>query len=517
MKNVLEYLENTVGKYPEKEAAADDKESCSYRELLEDSQRAGVYLAGYMTPGSGVAVLQKKSVQTLKLFFGIVYAGGFYTLIDPDFPVERIANMLAVLKPAAVITPDENRDKLRDAGFDGIVLSGKELLAGENSESSGKMCACDSSSKILSDIRLAHTPGMPLYCNFTSGSTGMPKGVLVSHECVIGFIDEFTSLFGIGENDVVGNQAPFDFDVSVKDIYSCMKTGAKLVIIPTAFFRFPNNVMDMLEKHNVTTLIWAVSALVLINRLHEFMYKVPGAVNKVLFSGEQMPVKHLLDWIKQYPDAEFVNLYGPTEITCNCSYYRIEKDFDPEKGLPIGYPYPGKEISLLDENDRLIDPSCEDKEGEVCVSGEGLAIGYYNNKEATDKAFIHYELPGKGMVRMYRTGDLALYRGGLLYFAGRKDFQIKHNGHRIELEEIERHLSSVEGILQACCMYDEKRNRIMAFYSAEDPASLDKKTIVEALKVKLPEYMIPNSFKSLDELPLTKNGKIDRRKLREMI
>ena len=511
MKNVLEYLENTALKYPDKKGAVDDKEECSYEQLLLISQALGIRLSKEMLKGRGVAVLQKKSVKTLQLFMGTVYAGGFYSLIDPDFPDQRITDMLSVLKPAVVITASQQVERLKNAGYEGKILIAEELFEDVKNDLTGD--GQHILPETLSEIRKKHDPDMPLYCNFTSGSTGVPKGVLVSHGSVIGFIDEFTELFDITGEDVIGNQAPFDFDVSIKDIFSALKTGATLIIIPTAFFRFPNSVMDMLCDHGVTTLIWAVSALVLINRLHEFMYKVPPKINKVLFSGEQMPVKHLCDWMDQYPDASFVNLYGPTEITCNCTYYRITERPDPEKGIPIGTAYPGKQIYLLDDEDGIIDAGTQEKEGELCVTGAGLAIGYYNNSEATDKAFIYYDIPGKGKERMYRTGDLAFYRDGLLYFAGRKDFQIKHNGHRIELEEIERHVNSVEGVEQSCCLYDEKRYRITVFYVG----SAGKKEIVASLKGRLPEYMIPSAFKQVESFSLTKNGKTDRRALAALL
>ena len=272
-------------------------------------------------------------------------------------------------------------------------------------------------------------------------------------------------------------------------------------------------VMDMLEKYEVTTLTWAVSALVLLNRLHEFMYKVPPKINKILFSGEEMPSKHLKDWMQQYPDAEFVNLYGPTEITCNCSYYRIDKNDVPEK-LPIGNVYPGKVIYLVDENGSIISESETETVGEICVAGNELALGYYNNEEATAKAFVEL----KDLGRVYKTGDLGFRRDGLLHFAGRRDFQIKHNGHRIELEEVERALNSLPEIGQACCIYDANKYRIIAYYTGDASGSgvPDKKSIVAGLKEKLPEYMLPNIYKYMEELPLSKNGKIDRNKLREM-
>ncbi len=504
MKNVLEYMEESAGRLPDKTAAIDDKESCTYRQLQETSEKIGLCLTEYISKEQPVAVFMKKSVLTLEVFFGIVYAGGFYSLLDPGFPTERTKKQLEVLQPQVVVTTPEYREKLAETGYAGTILIAEELR--QKSMETFSKEAKDG----LGERRNMQRPDAPLYCNFTSGSTGTPKGVLVGQDSVIRFIDHFTELFEITEQDVIGNQAPFDFDVSVKDIYSCMKKGATLVIIPTAYFRFPNNVMDMLEQYEVTTLIWAVSALVLINRLHEFMYKVPAHINKVLFSGEEMPLKHLTDWMKQYPKAMFVNLYGPTEITCNCTYYKITQIPKDGQKLPIGEPYPGKRITLWDEEENEIGQEREEVTGELCVSGDGLAHGYYHNDAATQAAFVQKEMPDGSKVRFYKTGDLAYRKDGLLYFAGRKDFQIKHNGHRIELEEIERAMNGLPQVAQACCIYDTVRCRIVACYTGTE----DKKGIVEGLKGRLPEYMLPNAYRYLEVLPLTKNGKIDRNRLR---
>ncbi|MCR5213546.1 MAG: amino acid adenylation domain-containing protein [Eubacterium sp.] len=510
MKNVLEYLEKTAKRLPDKLAVTDGEEACTFEELRSNSARIGKLLSEFVSPGKPVAVMMKKSTKTLQIFLGTVYAGGFYCLLDPDFPDERHKSQLSTLSPQVIVAEPQTLEKIQRLGFKGKVIVTDQLF--DRIKDIQEMPPV--SDIVMDETEASASPtiygaSQPLYCNFTSGSTGVPKGVLVGHASVISFIDTFTELFGISENDVIGNQAPFDFDVSVKDIYSCLKTGATMVIIPTAFFRFPNNVMDMLEKYQVTTLTWAVSALVLLNRLHEFMYKVPPHINKVLFSGEEMPAKHLKDWMAQYPDAEFVNLYGPTEITCNCSYYRIDPTDVPEK-LPIGCVFPGKIIYLIDENGRII-PDSENKTiGEICVGGNELALGYYNNEEATAKAFVNID----GIGRIYKTGDLGYRDGGKLIFAGRRDFQIKHNGHRIELEEVERAMNSLPGIGQACCIYDSAKYRIIVYYTGNEAP--DRKAIVAGLKTKLPEYMLPNVYKFMDELPLSKNGKIDRNKLREL-
>jgi len=324
-------------------------------------------------------------------------------------------------------------------------------------------------------------------------------------------MEYFPSMFGITGEDKIGNQAPFDFDVSVKDIYSTLKVGATMVIIPKKLFSIPTELLDFLCEHQVTTLIWAVSALCLIPQLKGFTYKIPSRVNKVLFSGEAMPVKHLTTWQKYLPDARYVNLYGPTEITCNCTYYPVERKFETHEILPIGKAFPNEKVFLLDQDDKLVTE--KDQIGEICVSGTALALGYYNNPEQTNKAFIQNPLNTHCLETIYRTGDLAFYHeNGDLCFAGRKDFQIKHMGHRIELEEIEAVINSFPLIQRACCVFDEEKNRIRAFYVGE----MEGGEISVRMRESLPVYMIPSAFYSLPELPVTANGKIDRKKLLEV-
>lgn len=503
MNNVLEYLEASAAAFPNKMAAKDDKISCTYGELISDAKTIGTMLAAKTEIRKPIAVFMDKGVITLKAYMGILYAGCFYVLIDPSFPGDRIRQILDVLKTDIVITEKAQEENLRNTGYDKEIIYSDEMLNNEEFKES---------EEVLRDIRCRLTDTDPVYCNFTSGSTGVPKGVLICHRSVIDFIDQFTKTFGITCDDVIGNQAPFDFDVSVKDIYSTLKMGATLIMIPRAFFMFPNAVVDMLDDNKVTTLIWAVSALCLLNRLHGLKHKVPSHINKIMFSGEMMPIKQLNIWRTYYPDAMFVNLYGPTEITCNCTYYILDREFSEDDRLPMGQAFANERVFLLNDNDREIQADKPQTAGELCVAGTALALGYYNNPAATKKAFTKNPLQSMWPETIYRTGDLAYYGDdGMLYFAGRKDFQIKHMGHRIELEEIESVLGSVSIVEHACCFFDEKRSKIVAFYVGGE----DKKQILDEMKQKVPEYMVPNILRCVEALPLTKNGKTDRKLLRE--
>lgn len=498
MKNILEYLDNAALRFPDKIAAKDEKTQCTYDELRSKARQIGTYVAKRVPLRKPVVVFMEKSVETLQIFMGIVSAGDFYVLVDPSFPLQRITQILGVLEPEMVITKPEYREKLAEVAYEGTVVEYAQI-------------DCVEDEALLLEIRKQSLDTDPLYGIFTSGSTGVPKGVVICHRSVIDFIECFTEIFGITDKDVIGNQAPFDFDVSVKDIYSCLKTGATLVIIPKAYFMFPNNVVDMLEDNKVTTLIWAVSALCLLNRLHGLKYKVPSAINKIMFSGEMMPIKQLNQWKNYYPDAMFVNLYGPTEITCNCTYYIVDREYAEDEKLPMGEAFPNERVFLLDEDDKEVkEPG---KSGEVCVAGTALALGYYNNPEMTEKAFVQNPLNPYYPELIYRTGDLASYgEDGQMYFAGRKDFQIKHMGHRIELEEIDAVLNSLCGIERACTFFDDKKNKVVAFYVGDD----DKRAIIDEMKTKVPEFMVPNIFMQVDEMPLTKNGKLDRNYLKEL-
>lgn len=499
MRNVLEYLEQSAEAFPNRIFAEDGSGSCSFPEMMIRCQRAACGLMALSAVREGTGVYMEKGIPALTAFWGCVYAGGFYVPLNPELPDDRLKKTQEVLMARNIITDDAHLEKAKELFPDAKILLINCLTEADIDEDA------------LRAVRARMIDTDPLYAVFTSGSTGVPKGILVSHRSVIDFIEVFTELFGITKDDVIGNQAPFDFDVSVKDLYSSLKTGARLSIIPRGLFSQPVALLDWICDKEVTVMIWAVSALCLISTFHGLEYRVPEKVRQVLFSGEVMPLRHLRTWRSFLPGTRFVNLYGPSEITCNCTYHILDPERSYEDGIPIGIPFPNEDVFLLDHENRLI--LKEGSEGEICVRGSALALGYLRAPEQTAEAFTGNPLNHAYPERIYRTGDLGCYRnGGELYFTGRRDFQIKYMGHRIELEEIERAVGNVGQVDRCLCVFDESRQKLYGFYTG----TLDKKELHAVLRKKLPAFMVPGSLTRVDAFPLNKNGKVDRKALMEL-
>lgn len=392
MYNVLSFLEESINKFPQKVAVVCENDRLTYKELGDYAKVIGSFLISKESVRTPIIVFMDKKIDTLLAFLGIVYAGCPYSLVNPEFPKTRILDIAKVLGSNVVVTDKEHMELAQELFKDLLVLDIEDIKKG------------DINLKGLEIVREEIIDYDPLYINFTSGSTGMPKGVCISHRSVIDFIGHFTKLFKITNEDIMGNQAPFDFDVSVKDIYSTLCVGATLVIIPKELFSKPTELLDFICDNKVTTLIWAVSALCLVSTFHALDYRCPSNIKKVMFSGEVMPIKHLNTWMSHIQDATFINLYGPTEITCNCTYHIIDKTREYESGIPIGKSFLNEETFLLDENNELI--TKENTTGEICIRGTAVGLGYYNNNEETSKRFVINPLEKRYPEIIYRTGDL---------------------------------------------------------------------------------------------------------------
>jgi amino acid adenylation domain-containing protein len=501
-KNVLEWLEESAKRVPDKVSFADPDGEISFAQLEKDAQRIGSFLCGKINRNEPVSFYLEKSTLAMSGMLGAVYAGGFYSLLDTRLPESRLQSILGVLRPCIILTDSKNREQA------------EHLFDKESYEIYSLEDILEINKYDPQELKIRREEALdcdPLYVNFTSGSTGIPKGVAVSHRSVIDFIEIFDRTFGIKETDILGNQAPFDFDVSVKDIFSGLYTGASVQIIPREYFSNPTLLMDYLCDRNATVLIWAVSAMCFVSIMNGFGYKVPEKVRMVLFSGEVMPVKQLNKWRKALPNAIYVNLYGPTEITCNCTYYVLDnREYAADEIIPIGRPFDNEKVFLLnEENEQILEPG---KQGEICVSGTCLALGYYRDKEKTDTVFTQNPLNTCLPERIYHTGDLGQYMdNGNLVYSGRRDFQVKYLGHRIELNDIEAQVQSVNGIERACCLFNQEKKRLLLFYTG----GRESRELAEELRKILPPYMLPNKLTKLDEMPMTKNGKIDRNILKQ--
>ena len=500
MTNVLDMLENSTAKSPDKIFVKENSKALTYSQFSEKSKKIAVSLCRSVSVGEPVGVYMEKGIDALCTFFGAVYAGAFYSMLNTELPDARLKQIASVLCPKCIVTVKDLSDKA------------KELFPDTNICIIDELEKTDINNELLDDIRSRVIDTDILYINFTSGSTGVPKGIAVSHRSVIDFISCFTDIFDITEKDIIANQAPFDFDVSVKDIYSAINTGAQLVIVPRQLFSAPVKLIDYLCENNITTMIWAVSALCLISTFHGLDYKTPSSVNKILFSGEVMPLKHLNEWRKHIPDALYVNLYGPTEITCNCTYHILQKDKDYSEGIPIGKHFPNEDVFLLDDNNERITE--KGKTGMIVVRGTALALGYYKLPEKNEECFVQNPLNKCYPELIYKTGDLGFFdENGDLRFCGRADFQVKHMGHRIELEEIERAMSAIDGVERCFCDFDEKKQKLKGYYVG----SIEKSELHKIMRETMPVFMVPGLLRQVDEMILTKNGKIDRKKTAQLI
>ncbi len=521
--NVTYWLDETAARFPDKTAYADEKKEITFGKLRTQARRIGGELALRGLFKKPVAIFLEKGVDVLLSFMGTAYSGNFYSPIDVDMPGSRVDKILEVLQPEVVITTASLKEVFSQYAYEGEFLLLEEILTEaeteQDSAEEGKAVqaekGCAGGEAREEALEAARRKGVDtdlLYVLFTSGSTGVPKGVTINHRAVIDYIDWVTETFEITEKDSFGNQAPFYFDNSILDIYSALKTGATVYIVPKNLFAQPVLLLEYLKEKKINTIFWVPSALIVVAKLKAFRnVDLTDILKRVLFCGEVMPNKQLNVWRKFLPDVQYANLYGPTEITDACTYYIVDREFSDEEALPIGFPMPNTDILVLNEKDELVQG---DEAGELCVRGTSLSMGYYNNPEKTREAFVQNPLNQAVPELIYRTGDIVKYneRGEILYLS-RKDFQIKHMGHRIELGEIETAVSSLEEISQNCCLYDEKHQKIVLFIEE----NLDKAYINEKISHLVPEYMLPNKVIVVDKMPINANGKIDRVKLKELI
>lgn len=500
-RKVTDYLEKTVKMYPDNIALSDENRELTFSELRVKALEVANVLVKRDIFKKPVAIIMEKGSDCVAAFLGAAYSGNFYTPIDEDMPIERAEKILNTLEPACIVVGRncEAWCELEEVKKYPIVFY--EELPAISAEEEARIFEVG---KKIIDTDL-------LYVLFTSGSTGTPKGVMINHKSVIDYTEWVSATFAIDETDSFANQAPLYFDNSVLEIYTMLKTGCSLYFIPEQRFTFAMTLLDYLDEKKITSIFWVPSVLCMAANLRILGGAKLDSLKRVIFCGEAMPNKQLNMWRKSYPDKLYANLYGPTEITDVCTYYIVDREFDDAEPLPIGKPCENTDILVLNDKDELVSG---DEIGELCVRGTSLSMGYYNNPEKTKEAFVQNPLNTAYNEIIYRTGDLVKYNEyGELIYLSRKDFQIKHRGYRIELGEIETAAYAVEGMDSCCCLYNEKRSRIVMFYTAKE----EIKELKEILAAKVPDYMVPGAIKRLEEMPINLNGKIDRVKLKELL
>lgn len=497
IRNILECLENSVRNYPDKVYLADEKRSVTFKETEEIAKRIGSFLSKrHDVRNKPIAVWIGRDVESILMFLGVVYSGNFYVPLNRSLPVERVRIMLNILQPEAVLGMAE----------DYKYVEGGEFPFYEFDD----MCNIDQNLEKLHLIRQEAVDTDPLYAIFTSGSTGMPKTIIAGHRSVIDKLEAYRDAFDVNGNSICANQASFDFDMSIKDVYSGLLNGCSVYIIPKELFSFPVKVIEYLNEKKVTHCFWAVTSLCLLANLRAMKNTQPRYLQHVIFSGETIPIKVLNYWLENLPNTCFYNAYGPSEITGNCTYFKVQRKYELDEVVPIGKPFHNTGILVLNEHDELVR---ENQVGELCVRGSCLTFGYYNNPQKTAEVFVQNPLNKSYPEKLYRTGDLVKYdKEGQLVFCGRKDFQIKHMGYRIELGDIETATNALDMVERTCCIYDKERKRIVLCYEA--PEKIDKE-LRNALKTKLPKYMIPGQYVQISRFPENVHGKIDRKRLEE--
>lgn len=499
-RNVLAYFEHGAARLnPDKIAVVDGTKRVTFSELQSSAKRFATLLnARADVTGHPVAVYLPKSAEVVVADLAILYSGNIYTNLDVKSPPQRLANILAHIGPRLVVTSRSRAEEILAAG-----ISHDNILFIEDLD------------ELRRDIDLAPIEGRldrvidtdPLCIINTSGSTGTPKGVALSHRGTIDFMDWVFDTFPLDDGVVIGSLSPFYFDIYTLELFVSLAKGATIVIIPEQLASFPAKLLEFLVEHKISFLFWVPTVMVNIANLGLLDKIAVPDLRTIFFAGEVFPTRHLNMWRRALPQAQFVNLYGPIEIHVDCTYYIVEGEMADDEPLSIGLPCRNTDILILNDDNQACGV---DEQGELCVRGSSLALGYWNDPEKTARAFVQNPLNAHYPELIYRTGDLAMRRAdGRIFLAGRKDYQIKHMGYRIELPEIEHQVLGIPGIANACVVYDHPKKAITLFYQpvAED---VPVASIRKALSEIFPKYMLPTAFHSMERLPMNPNGKIDR-------
>lgn len=495
---ILEYLEQTVRRVPERIAFYDDSSYLTYETLHHQAMATGTYLAQKLPVRGIVAlIMDGHSLPCIPAMLGVLYAGCAYAPLDPAQPTARLEQILTLMKPDAILTDEKGRRSLQGLSLDLPWIA--DCLA-------AAQCPVDEA--MLQQVRSMVGLFDPMSVLYTSGSTGIPKGSIQSHSSYIGYTEATNEIYGFDEQVVFGSQSPFFYANSIIDIFPPIALGAKVYLFPAGALAFPKRFLACIRQEHITELTMTPSSFISLvpalepNLLMELRY--------IIMSGEMMPYLPLRAWMKAAPLAGYYNFYGSTEAF-SVAVGKVEGEHADDEVLPVGRPFRETSIIFMDEDGNENDP-CQG--GEMLVTSPWISSGYLHDKERTEASFLIDPLNRGFFSRYYRTGDVGrLTEKGELQVLGRRDAQIKHHGYRMELGEVEAVLRSLPGWTDGCVLFDKQQDRLFCFWTG----GLTERELHAGLKAKLPRAMLPDRFIHLDEMPHTATMKLDRAVLKQYL
>lgn len=501
-------FESTVQRCPEKTAVIDKDSSLTFAEIRQRALNVAqaVYGVTEGTKSKPIGIYLPKCTDVAVADIACMYTGNPFMNLDVKTPNERINNILNLIQPAALITSAALAE-----GLAGFVERDIPIIVVDDVRD---VAASEATKVALFELLNTVIDTDPVCIINTSGSTGTPKGVALCHRDFFDFLAWSIETFNFDGSEIIGGLSPIVFDIYDHELFLSMTLGSTIVMLGAELALFPAKLLQELVDKKVNYIFWVPSIMVNIANMDLLESFDLSEIKTVWFAGEVFQTKQFNYWRRHLPQACFANLYGPIEITLDCTYCILDAEFPEDKPLPIGIPCKNTDVLILDDDDTLCGVG---QKGELCVRGTSLALGYYNNPEKTAAAFVQNPLNTSYPELIYRTGDVAYWgEDGLIYFSGRKDSLIKHHGYRIELGEIEHIIVNVLKIVKYCCVvYDFANKQIVLFYESDEP--IEVPVFRKALASEVPSYMIPGRFECMSELPRNTNGKIDRLALSNVV
>ncbi len=505
-----DYLRYSAAVSPAQNAVRDEHASFTFQELDEQSDALAALLMGAgVRRGDRVVYHLPRGAECILATAAILKTGAAYIPLDKKTPPERWKRIVTDANPAVILCASDTLPAALDSLKDTQIKTCLVCLTPGAETQPGVVYFEDRAVRLVSYP--AQQPDDVAYILYTSGSTGAPKGVMVTHRNIINYIDWAVAYFDISSDDRILGTAPFYFDMSTFDIFCAWAAGAPLCIASEAMLLFPEKLARYMEQEAITLWKGVSSLLMYLCRGGAVKAGRMPSLRTVIFAGEPLDAQYLAQWMQSFPEKSFYNGYGPTEATGVSLCHHVVRVPQPGQTIPIGKPCKGAQAFILDEDDGIAPIGAI---GELCIAGECLATGYFNDPQKTRERFTPPP-PGVEVTggRIYRTGDLVRQdENGDYIFISRKDYQVKWMGYRIELGEIETHLLAHPQVRDAVVLLatvgDAGLTELAAFFEAETP--LAPGDLFKFLESRVPPYMIPRRFVQMPALPRNDRGKIAR-------